>query len=475
MYLLSCFAVLAFGALLPNLTYAHGTVEPSDYANWYYCPGAGVINYDGGEPVHNGAIGSFRVGYDWTETWSVEGTFYVAPNLSERTIGHTIVDANGNVIGFDRISKSPTDPGFGSTYSGTAALDGLCHFTRWERIDPYLALGAGLTWYGHNIAGNNVFAQIRAGGGVMYHFNDEWAVRADYRSLLKGQEGEGKANSVIDGSIVWTPGARIPPKTVAVGGPIDSDGDGLTDQEEAEWGTDPYNPDTDGDGLTDGEEVHIYHTDPLNPDSDFDGLSDGDEVHIYHTDPMNRDTDGGGVSDGHEVLEDHTDPLNPADDLVLFTLDIKFDYDKAEIRPEWFAKLDVIGKVLKRNPDSTARIEGHADQKKKSNKVYNKTLSEKRAKAVMDYLAEKSGIDRKRMEAVGYGFSRPKEMPDLIKGNPNNRRVEIYLRNAGNPKEVAGSDQSESAPDKVVAPVVVPGTTTKTTGMKPVNMAPENK
>ena len=40
---------------------------------------------------------------------------------------------------------------------------------------------------------------------------------------------------------------------------IDSDHDGLTDQQEAYWGTDPYNPDTDGDGFKDGEEVASGH------------------------------------------------------------------------------------------------------------------------------------------------------------------------------------------------------------------------
>ncbi len=37
--------------------------------------------------------------------------------------------------------------------------------------------------------------------------------------------------------------------------PLDSDGDGLTDEEERELGTDPNSADTDGDGLNDGEEV----------------------------------------------------------------------------------------------------------------------------------------------------------------------------------------------------------------------------
>jgi hypothetical protein len=82
---------------------------------------------------------------------------------------------------------------------------------------------------------------------------------------------------------------------------IDSDGDGLTDEEERRLGTDPYNADTDGDGLTDYEEVKVYGTDPLNPDTDGDGLFDREEVKVYGTDPLNADTDGDGFLDGEEV------------------------------------------------------------------------------------------------------------------------------------------------------------------------------
>ena len=44
-------------------------------------------------------------------------------------------------------------------------------------------------------------------------------------------------------------------------------------------------PDTDHDGLTDPEEA-IYGTDPKNPDTDRDGLNDGDEVYVYGTNPL---------------------------------------------------------------------------------------------------------------------------------------------------------------------------------------------
>lgn len=69
---------------------------------------------------------------------------------------------------------------------------------------------------------------------------------------------------------------------------IDSDHDGLSDQEELQLNTNPKKADTDGDGLSDREEVKVYLTDPRNPDTDGDGYSDGEEVsHFYDPNDSN--------------------------------------------------------------------------------------------------------------------------------------------------------------------------------------------
>jgi hypothetical protein len=70
--------------------------------------------------------------------------------------------------------------------------------------------------------------------------------------------------------------ATVPPPSTSVA--PDSDGDGLTDAQEAVLGTNPNSPDSDNDGLTDYQEVCIYGTNPLNPDTDGDSYKDGDEV-----------------------------------------------------------------------------------------------------------------------------------------------------------------------------------------------------
>lgn len=91
---------------------------------------------------------------------------------------------------------------------------------------------------------------------------------------------------------------------------IDSDGDGLTDTEEANVGTDPNHADSDQDGLTDGNELKNLNLNPLIQDTDEDGLPDGAEVNLYRTNPTVQDSDGDGVNDMDEVQR-QTDPLLP--------------------------------------------------------------------------------------------------------------------------------------------------------------------
>ncbi len=400
--------------------------ESGEPVNWYGELGIGNYNYEGNQMFEDAFVLTGRIGYDFNEWWSIEGMLAFTPSLDENFTGQVYLDENGNYA--ERpVSQAPAgEAGFGSTFLFDTAIDGVFHFTRWKRVDPFLSVGGGVQIYGEKFDGHQLNANIRGGGGLMYHFNDEWAIRADARTLLySGSWAE--INLIIDAGVVWYWEAHVSPALVASGGPKDSDGDGLTDVKEDEIGTDPFSADTDGDGLSDGEEYLKYKTDPLNKDTDFDGLSDGDEVYKFKTDPLLRDTDKGGVADGHEVIEDGTNPLNGSDDLMLFNLNIVFDYNKTIIKPQYDHDLDVIVRVLQRNPGSTARIEGHTDRTKRSNKKYNDQLSQLRAEAVMNYIIKRGGISKSRLAAKGYGFSRPKEPNDPIHGNPVNRRVEVYI------------------------------------------------
>lgn len=111
---------------------------------------------------------------------------------------------------------------------------------------------------------------------------------------------------------------------------VDTDGDGLTDAEEATLGTDPNDADSDDDGLSDGDEVNVYGTDPLNADTDGDTLNDSDELNLYGSDPTLKDTDGDKLNDGDEINLYGTDPtlkdtdgdtLNDGDEINLYGSD----------------------------------------------------------------------------------------------------------------------------------------------------------
>jgi len=85
----------------------------------------------------------------------------------------------------------------------------------------------------------------------------------------------------------------------------DSDGDGLMDGLEAEFGLNPHDWDSDNDGRSDGDEVlgmGPIPTDPTDPDTDDDGLLDSAELFGTNpTNPVNADTDGDGLCDGGGV------------------------------------------------------------------------------------------------------------------------------------------------------------------------------
>lgn len=88
----------------------------------------------------------------------------------------------------------------------------------------------------------------------------------------------------------------------------DSDGDGVSNVDEYNYGTNPGSSDSDNDKVTDADEV-ANGTDPLTGDSDGDGLSDYAEA-VNGTDPHNADTDGDGYTDGEEAGSHESDPTN---------------------------------------------------------------------------------------------------------------------------------------------------------------------
>ena len=158
--------------------------------------------------------------------------------------------------------------------------------------------------------------------------------------------------------------------------------------------------DTDGDGVYD-------HLDRC-PGTPRGTLVDAVGCPLAPKPAAPLDSDGDGVYDDDDFCPDT--PRGATVD------------DRAEIRPAYEPELEAVATVLENNPAVKIQIQGHTDSVGAA--AYNRQLSEKRARAVMEWLIQE-GIDRKRLSAVGLGEARPIASNDSAEGRERNRRVEL--------------------------------------------------
>lgn len=113
-----------------------------------------------------------------------------------------------------------------------------------------------------------------------------------------------------------------------------------------------------------------------------------------------------------------------ASDQTAFGFRINFRFDSAVIPAEAYEYLDTVGTVLHSEPGVAIVVEGHTDAKGAD--AYNMKLSERRAKAVEDYLVRKHQIPESRIHAVGKGKTEPLNSNPF---DPDNRRVQFARAN----------------------------------------------
>jgi outer membrane protein OmpA-like peptidoglycan-associated protein len=116
------------------------------------------------------------------------------------------------------------------------------------------------------------------------------------------------------------------------------------------------------------------------------------------------------------------DMMNALNKDGFVSLYINFDTGKSTIKPESQKVIDQLYEMLKSNSSLKISIEGHTDNV--GSPASNKTLSESRAKAVMDALVAK-GIDKTRLVSKGFGQEKPVADNGSEDGKAKNRRVEI--------------------------------------------------
>ena len=219
---------------------------------------------------------------------------------------------------------------------------------------------------GDDPAGEMLMKQVAAAGGCGF------SVRADEVNT-SGDMGDFVKNVFL---------AKI---VKPVAKPVDSDGDGVTDDLDRCPNT-PRGVKVDAQGC------------PL--DSDGDGVAD-------YLDKCPNTPKGATVD---------------ARGCWTYAAKVMFDINSAEIKSEAYPMLDEAISILGKNPKMKVEIDGHTDNT--GSAAYNMNLSERRAKSVMKYFVDK-GVEAQRLTTKGFGFTKPAASNDTKEGRTKNRRVTL--------------------------------------------------
>ncbi|WP_272887297.1 OmpA family protein [Stutzerimonas stutzeri] len=115
----------------------------------------------------------------------------------------------------------------------------------------------------------------------------------------------------------------------------------------------------------------------------------------------------------------------PMAEPVRVELDVKFDFDRAQVKQDSMDDIQDLADFMKQYGQTSTVVEGHTDSV--GTDAYNQRLSERRANAVRDVLVNQYGLEGSRVDAVGYGESRPVADNSTDEGRAINRRVEAEV------------------------------------------------
>lgn len=103
---------------------------------------------------------------------------------------------------------------------------------------------------------------------------------------------------------------------------------------------------------------------------------------------------------------------------------VTFDFNKADLKPQFYPALNNVASTLREYNQTIVEVSGHTDSI--GTDAVNQRLSEQRAASVGNYLTGQ-GVQRERLEIVGFGKTRPIASNDTESGRALNRRVEIRV------------------------------------------------
>lgn len=222
----------------------------------------------------------------------------------------------------------------------------------------------------------------------------------------------------------------------------DNDGDGILDvDDECPNDAEDFDGFQDADGCpdldNDADGIPDARDECPNEAEDWDGFEDEDGCPDLDNDqdgipdkfdacPMEpEDIDGYEDEDGCPEPGPNRATVTVSDSKILISERIYFDFDRDTIRSVSKPLLDQVAAVILRLPGKRkVRIEGYTDNI--GDPEYNKDLSYRRSRAVVEYLVLK-GVPRNRLSYVGYGPIKPVASNETVDGQALNRRVEFTI------------------------------------------------
>jgi OmpA-OmpF porin, OOP family len=207
--------------------------------------------------------------------------------------------------------------------------------------------------------------------------------------------------------------------------------------------------DSDNDGVYDGEDACPGSmagdaVDNRGCSLDIDGDGVMNDMDMCPNTPKGTKVGAKGCSlildtDQDGVLDDKDDCANTpimdkvdnqgcsifVDKEVSVSLRVLFDNNSSNINNPEDSKFAEFAEFMARFPNTKAVIEGHSSAAGEAD--YNQTLSEKRARAVVELLISKYAIDSARLTAIGYGESRLLDDSNTKEAHSINRRIEAKV------------------------------------------------
>lgn len=196
------------------------------------------------------------------------------------------------------------------------------------------------------------------------------------------------------------------------------DSDGWADEDGCPDG------DNDGDGVADGDDLCRNAPGPRDrggcptADGDRDGIADLDDRCPTEPETSNDYLDDDGCPD-HALVG-----IRVTQTRVETDGSVQFESGSAVLLTTSYATLNTIARVMNDAPYLQLRIEGHTDNA--ASEEANLDLSRERAVTVLRYLVAQ-GIQEYRLQAEGFGETRPVDSNRTAEGRSRNRRVEFHI------------------------------------------------